>query len=362
MRRRLIPLFVLVACAASMRAGAVAAEDGGAVAARDGGAPASSETSTAEAAAPRPGTPPDRRDVAPPPLGLRFAEPLEERTFRLAYRYERDKRQGLLVGSRDKKPSEVVPPNSFNPYDRTPRKLTLETHRFQLAWAPHPRVTLVAELPFEEMSLQSLLTTGERVERSTDGIGDLALAVMLPFIRRGNESSHVAVGFHFPTGGIRRGGDQTRLPYDLQPGNGTVDFEWGWTYRGTWQRWSWGGQAQGLHPLGQNGLKYREGSRFEASLWGARTLVRGLSASFRLEWEKQNNIRQNQSDPITDPSRNSKARGGVRFAANPGLSFKLPGQGDGRLAVEVEIPFYQDLDGPQLERDWLLTAGWQWDF
>jgi hypothetical protein len=344
-------------------AGAVHAEPAD-VGAADAGGDAAAGDDAEGKSDPPPGAPADPRDVAPPPFGLRFAEPLEGERFRLAYRYEREKRQGLLVGSRSRKPSQVVPPNAFNPYDRTPRQLVVETHRFQLAWAPHPRVTLVAEVPFKEMTLQSLLLTGERIDRSTDGVGDVTLAMMLPFIRRGNERSHVALGLHLPTGGIRRGGDETRLPYDLQPGNGSVDFEWGWTYRGEWKRWSWGGQAQGLHPLNRNGLKYREGSRFEASLWGARTIVRGLSASFRLGWEKQNNIRQNQSDPITDPSANSKARGGTRFAAHPGLAFSLPrrGQGAGRLAVEVEIPFYQDLDGPQLERDWLLTAGWQWDF
>ena len=37
--------------------------------------------------------------------------------------------------------------------------------------------------------------------------------------------------------------------------------------------------------------------------------------------------------------------------------FFLAGQ---RLGVEIGIPVYQDLDGPQLERDWTFRAGWQW--
>jgi hypothetical protein len=30
-----------------------------------------------------------------------------------------------------------------------------------------------------------------------------------------------------------------------------------------------------------------------------------------------------------------------------------------RLALEGGMPVYQHLDGPQLETDWLITAGWQ---
>lgn len=33
-----------------------------------------------------------------------------------------------------------------------------------------------------------------------------------------------------------------------------------------------------------------------------------------------------------------------------------------RLALEVGYPVYQDLDGPQLETDWMLTGGWQYAF
>lgn len=32
---------------------------------------------------------------------------------------------------------------------------------------------------------------------------------------------------------------------------------------------------------------------------------------------------------------------------------------DNRLAIEVGLPIYQYLDGPQLEMDYRLTVGWQ---
>jgi hypothetical protein len=84
----------------------------------------------------------------------------------------------------------------------------------------------------------------------------------------------------------------------------------------------------------------------------------------RLEWEKQNNIqgRDRALDPIDDPSANSKTRGGTRFTLAPGLALDLPQLEGQRLSVEFGVPVHQDLDGPQLERDWTLEAGWQWEF
>lgn len=308
-----------------------------------------------------------RRSAPPPPVGTRFAEPLEggER-LRVGYRFERTKLQGLLRADRDARPG-AVRANSFDPlYTETPRALDRTTHRVDLAWAPHPRTTLVLQVPFVVRDLETIEgASGDRRRDQTEGVGDIALALVVPFIRKGRESSHVHIAFDAPSGDYREeDGSGRRLPYDLQLGNGTVDFEWGWTYRGERDGFSWGGQAVGRHPLAENGLGYREGSRFEASLWGGVQLFDGLSASLRVQWQKQNNLRSRDRglEPIVSPAENGKARGGTRFFVGPGLAFALPGIEGQRLAIEASIPVHQDVDGPQLEQDWTLTTGWQWAF
>jgi hypothetical protein len=239
-------------------------------------------------------------------------------------------------------------------------------HTVELAYSPHPRATLIVEVPFVLKELETMDATGRRTQEQTKGIGDIGFALVAPFILKGRQSSHVHVGFDIPTGSIRRGGDMTRLPFDSQIGNGTLDFEWGWTYRGEIDWFSWGGQAVGHHPIGRNGLSYREGSRFNASVWGTLQLPAGLNASLRFEWQKQNNTRVPErnlvTDPIVDPSDNPKARGGTRLTVSPGLSLELPQLGNQRVSLEIGIPIHQDLDGPQLEQDWSLKAGWQWRF
>ncbi len=61
------------------------------------------------------------------------------------------------------------------------------------------------------------------------------------------------------------------------------------------------------------------------------------------------------------PTSRTDLRGGDRIDLLFGLDLtvsegKLQGN---RLAVEVGMPIYQDLNGPQLELDYRLTVGWQ---
>lgn len=305
------------------------------------------------------------RAAPPSPIGARFAEPLEGQRMRIRYQWRRSKSQGLLLADRDARPG-YVRDGLFVDYAETPRALDVTTHTVEVAYAPHPRTTLVLQVPFLVKDLETLEASGDRRRDQTEGVGDVTLGLVVPFIRRGRESSHVHVAFDVPSGSFRkRDQDGRRLPYDSQLGNGTVDFEWGWTYRGERDWLSWGGQAVGRHPLGENGLGYREGSRFEASLWSGVRILDGLSASLRVQWQKQNNLsgRDRGFDPISDPAENGKARGGTRFLLGPGLAWDLPGVLRGqRLALELAVPVYQDLDGPQLEQDWTLTTGWQWAY
>lgn len=65
------------------------------------------------------------------------------------------------------------------------------------------------------------------------------------------------------------------------------------------------------------------------------------------------------ASPTADPNR----RGGTRLDAMFGVNLigpensKLKGH---RLAVEGGLPVMQRLEGPQLETDWMITAGWQY--
>jgi len=303
------------------------------------------------------------RPSPPAPIGLRHGEALDGKQLRLAYSFERLWHQDILVGSKDRTSNQAR--NGFWKYDKVPRRLDITIHSFDLAYAPHPRVTLVVEVPLVQRKLRRIDRLDVRSQDETTGVGDVAFSVVVPFIKKGGESSQVHAGFTAPTGSIRRSANNSRLPYDSQIGIGSWALEWGLTYRGEWKRLAWGGQFNGLHPVRRNSLNYRAGSRFDASIWSGFRIFRGVSTSVRLSTIKQNNFRgRDRSLDIEaeGPSANHKKRGGFRLDFSPGLTIDLPELGNQRLSVEFSLPIYQDLDGPQVAREYSMKAGWQWDF
>jgi hypothetical protein len=64
--------------------------------------------------------------------------------------------------------------------------------------------------------------------------------------------------------------------------------------------------------------------------------------------------------PTADP----KLRAGKQLDIGPNVNFLMQkGPLSGlRFAFEMLFPVYRDLDGPQLETDWTLTAGVQYAF
>jgi hypothetical protein len=64
--------------------------------------------------------------------------------------------------------------------------------------------------------------------------------------------------------------------------------------------------------------------------------------------------------PTADPD----LRGGRRLELGAGINFSIargPLHGH-RLALVLLGPVWQNLDGPQLETDWRILAGWQYAF
>jgi hypothetical protein len=301
-----------------------------------------------------------------PPVGVRLGEALEGRRLRVGYSWERIRYQGLATGTKDLTPDYV---RDVLGYTSTLRSLEVTVHTIELAYAPHPRVTLVAELPLLKKEIERLdfatpgACNGVRCQHQADGVGDLRFAMIVPFIRKGSESSQVHVGFDAPTGAIRRqGGTERRLPYLAQVGNGTWDFEWGWTYKGELDWIAWGGQALGRHPIARNGLDYREGSRFTGRIWIALRLFAGIDLSLRGEWEKQNEIEgfDRSLRPSVDPAEDPELYDRSTLRLAPGLSLPIPLLAEQRVGVEVALPVYQELDGPQLEEDWGVKVAWRW--
>ncbi len=211
-------------------------------------------------------------------------------------------------------------------------------------------------------------STAKAFSTGSEGLGDVRVSGMFPLHSWARQRLHFIAGLSLPTGSITErdntpAGANQKLPYPMQLGSGTVDLLPGITYLGESDDWSWGSQLNGTIRLDRNDQDYSLGDRAALTAWGARRWCRWLSTSLRVEGQAWDDIDGHDAElnPMMVPTADPNLRGGKEANVFLGANFYgrdgwIKGQ---RLALEWGIPFYQSLNGPQLETDWRFTAGWQ---
>lgn len=297
------------------------------------------------------------------PIGVPDGYALEEGEWAFSYRYSWIHSDDMRDGTHRESTGDLL-----QRFDETPRKRDLQVHEFGVAWAPHHRVTLSARLPVitQETHVVAGGPPEQRFQTESEGVGDLELRMLVPFMRKGGESLQVELGLTAPTGSIwERGrgafGSRERLSFPQQLGSGTVDLLTGGVYRGRWRTLSWGFVGRGTFRFYENRRNYRLGNEYLLSTWLAQSWTDWMSTSLRMSWQRWENVHP-EDDTTVNPEQDPKRQAGELIDIGPGVNFRLPWLGEPRLGVEMTWPFFQTLEGPQLERDWQLTAGWQWAF
>jgi hypothetical protein len=295
------------------------------------------------------------------PIGVPHGNTLGAGDWSLSYRYSIVHQDDLRNNTSRKSTDEVL-----GKFREAPRRRDLQTHRFGLSYAPHERVTLAVAVPVHVTRTHVTARGGDRYTTDTSGVGDVEVRALVPFMRNGRQSLHVEMGLTAPTGSTgehgRNGADQSqRLSFQQQLGSGTVDLLPGVVYRGFTDQLSWGVVGRGVFRVYKNSKNYRGGDHYSLATWLGHSWTDWMSTSMRVSWERWQNIhganRTNQN-PELDPKRHA----GELIELGPGVNFKLPFERGPRLGVEMAWPVWQSLEGPQLERDWRLTAGWRWEF
>ena len=300
----------------------------------------------------------------PLPLGIEFLEPLGKGEWAVSYRYDRIEWDGNRI---DREKVSIAEIDDNFDYLEVPIDQTADVHTFGLRWAPWSRLTLALDIPYvENRSNTALLDPwqGDSYATEATGVGDLRIQALVPFMKKNREVLQVAMGFSAPTGSIRYRDEFGRpLPYDMQIGDGTWSFLAALTYHGYWHHTGWGVRGTVATHMGTNDHGYRIGPRYGITAWLTQGLTSWLSGGVRFGWAHQNNIRGNRTfGPPANPASDGYLRGGDRVDIGPGLTLALPFFGEQRLSVEAMWPVLQDLDGPQLDRKWTVSTGWQWVF
>lgn len=307
----------------------------------------------------------------------------------VSFRYMFMDMEGNRIGTNRVSPDFIVQnvPNRFfglpmqPPTLRiVPTDMTMDMLMLGFMWAPSDLTTLTIMGSYVSKEMNHVTYMGPAgtdvlgtFKTEAQGLGDTRLSAMIRLYEKPVHKIHLDVGISAPTGSTTETDSvltpmntrpTVRLPYAMQLGSGTWDFRPGLTYNGSADRLAWGAQYAGTFRLGDdNG--YDWGQVHEITGWALWKFGSSMSGSVRLAWEDRegiNGIDREIVGPVqtADPDN----YGGEWLFGYLGISFSgqsgwFRGQ---RLAVEAGWPIRQDLDGPQMETDFRLTAGWQYGF
>jgi hypothetical protein len=149
----------------------------------------------------------------------------------------------------------------------------------------------------------------------------------------------------------------------MQSGTGTFDALPGIVYAGALGRWSWGLSYRGRLPLAVNPEGYMYGDLHEFNGWGGYSWTPGFTTTLRVSGSLQGHIIG--ADPMIvgkAQAANPNYYGGQRIELFGGatISGKLVGLDAFSISLEGGIPVYQNLNGPQLSKNWQADMVLRW--
>src|ERR1041385_1793753 len=245
-------------------------------------------------------------------------------TFMIGYRYMNTEMDHNQEGTRDVSVSEVT-----NRYPVAHTGMDMQMHMIELMYAPHDRITVMAMLPYTDMSMAHLTSDGRRYTDHSAGIGDVGFMGLFNILGDAYCRDYclfLNAGFTAPTGSIDQGVPGRHFEYAMQLGSGTWNVEPGLTYLGGTKNLAWGAQVLGTFHLGENDEHYRLGDLYRLSAWTQVKVTDWFGPSARFDWHAWGNI--HGADPRLNPARNPafdpNKQAGARLDFLAGLNFYVP--------------------------------------
>ncbi|MEQ8289972.1 MAG: transporter [Gammaproteobacteria bacterium] len=323
------------------------------------------------------------------PIGVMGDHMHSKGEWMLSYRYMYMEMAGNRIGENSVTPETIATtvPNRFfgNPMQPptlrvVPTSMDMHMHMLGAMYAPSDWLTLMVMAMYQEKTMDHITFAGGMgttrlgtFTTKTEGIGDTRISGLIRLYDDATHHVHLNAGISLPTGsndetdtvltpmGMR---PELRLPYPMQLGSGTFDLLPGITYTGQQDKLGWGAQYNATIRTGSD-EGYSLGDRHEVTGWVSYRWQPWISNSVRLSYMHMDSI--DGIDPnIVAPVQTADPdnHGGEVMTLYLGLN--LAGQQGAvrghRLALEAGIPLQSDLNGPQLETDLTLTAGWQYAF
>ena len=308
----------------------------------------------------------------------------------LSYKFMSMGMRGNRDGTNELSPTQIsgVTPNRFfglpmqpNTLRIVPTEMTMDMHMFGAMYAPSDRLTLMLMVPYLDNEMDQITfaaasptTQLGTFTTKTNGIGDIKLSGLFKLLEKPGHQILASTGLSLPTGSIDEEATilspmntrlRVRVPYMMQLGTGTYDFLPRITYSGRQDKWGWGAQLNSEFRLGRNAQGYTRGDRHQFNSWASYAWKENLSSSLRLSGQYEGQI-DGIDDQIFGPvqTANPEFYGGKYAEIGFGLKYKPRFQTHSghTFGAEIALPIYQNLNGPQMERDYTLTATYRKSF
>lgn len=307
--------------------------------------------------------PHDHKNHSYGPIGVMGEHQHSKGDWMFSYAYKSMEMDSNRDGNKEISTSQVLAD-----FMVSPTNMSMQMHMFGLMYGVSEKFMVMGMLPYSYIAMQHENRMGIKFKTKAEGIGDVKLSGSYAFLERGSQRVLLNFGVSFPTGSTNRrddtpAGNNQKLPYPMQLGSGTYDFSPGLTYTDKMGHWFLGSQAKATIRMGKNDDNYRLGNEFAISTWGVRSINELLNGSLRIDAKSWGNIKgvDAELNPMMVPTSRTDLRSGKRIDLVFGIDFTAtPSKSYGnRLGIEVGLPIYQNLSGPQLAADYQLTLAWQ---
>lgn len=316
------------------------------------------------------------------PIGVMGDHLHKNGEFMLSYRFMNMQMSGNVQGtgniSNDDIVTTVTNPNAPPATVRVvPQDMSTNMHMLGFMYAPTDYITLMAMINYvdRDMTLttyqgMSGTTVLDNFDTASSGLADSKLAVLYRLFDSSQHKLHANIGWIIPTGSLEETGEvltpmnmttTLRLPYSMQTGTGSHQGEFGLTYNGYANNYSWGAQGLFSTSLNENDENYEPGNKIQFTGWGAYAFSERLSASVRLKYSSSDEISGADSQivaPVTTANPDNYGADVLDLAVGINSVFA----NKHRVALEYSVPLKYDVNGVQMDMDSMFTIGYQLAF
>jgi hypothetical protein len=210
---------------------------------------------------------------------------------------------------------------------------------------------------FSSSHVHGLESSSANHNMESSGLGDTKLALLFGLVNLSKHKLIPSLGISAPTAKLEKS-----IAYSMQLGSGSFEFIPSIYYQYTNSNSSLGVQSSAIIRLNDSKNGYRLGNEYTINSWYSYELFDFFSSSIRVELSKANSIKGSDSSISTtmEPASNFINYGYIQSVAYIGgiVHLKngiLKGQ---RIGFEAGKPFYQNVNGVQMQTNWAINLAW----